>query len=146
MAGGHVWSEMSENPVRESEPKSKNPQVVERAPPQSSPQVCFAQCYHDNAESSTSWPHAHTCLYSVCSFLTCILWNLGSGLKPHITAQHFMYNRYMCRVIWNSSLLLNVLMDHHQITQLLLNINNLPIKWLKKGIAHIITTACFMSR
>lgn len=29
---GHVWSEMSENPVQESEPKSKNPQVVERTP------------------------------------------------------------------------------------------------------------------
>lgn len=32
--GGHVWSEMSENPARESEPKRKNPQVAERAAPQ----------------------------------------------------------------------------------------------------------------
>lgn len=51
---------MSENPVRESEPKSKNSQVAERAPPQSHSQVSFAQYHHGNAESSTSWPHAHT--------------------------------------------------------------------------------------
>lgn len=69
MTGGHVWSEMSENPLRESEPKSKNPQVVEKAPPQSLPQVCFAQYYHGNAESSTSWPHAHThtLTHTVCA-------------------------------------------------------------------------------
>lgn len=92
---------MSENPARESEPKSKNPQVVERAAPQSPPRVCFARYFHGNAESSTSWPHAHTHACSVLDFTSSTITALYTGLNTYTHTRATVKHGVQCTKMYN---------------------------------------------